>query len=97
MNPSQDRVLSYLRQYVGDMRPEELRVFLRFVTGSCVCTASGIGVTFNSLEGLARRPVVHTCSRTIELPTTYVNYEEFSSEFDKIMKSDDIAWCMDAI
>ena len=78
------------------MRVDKLRAFLRYVTGSCICTATGISVTFNGLEGLAHRPVVHTCSCTLELPTTYLNYADFSSEFETILKEEQ-SWSMDAI
>ena len=63
-------MLSYLRQYVGNMRHEELQSFLRFVTGSSVCTANKL-VSFSNMEGLGRRPVAHTCGYTIQLSTSY--------------------------
>lgn len=96
-NQNEETVLSYLRQYIGNMRTDELRVFLRFVTGSCVCTASGIKVSFNRLDGLARRPIAHTCSYTLEISTSYFNYAEFSSEFDAILSDKGQGWRMDAL
>lgn len=96
VNLNEERVFSYLRQYIGNMRLDELRDFLRFVTGCSVCTAAGITVNFNALEGFARRPVVHTCSCTLELSTTYENYMEFASDFDTIIKNQEY-WQMDAI
>ena len=63
-NPKE--VLSYLRQYIGNLRHDELQTFLRFVTGSPVCP---LVITFNSQEGLSRRPVAHTCSFTLEIST----------------------------
>ena len=44
-------------------------------------------MTFNKLDGLARRPIAHTCGCTIELPVTYSTYTEFQSEMDGILKS----------
>ena len=96
-NPTEERILSYLKLYVGSMHLDELRAFLRFVTGSCVCTARRIIVAFNRLDGLARRPIAHTCNYTLELPTTYSTFSDFSSEFQLVLKDDDSAWVMDAL
>lgn len=60
INPDQERVLLYLRQYVGGMNNDDLSQFLRFVTGSSVCMAKKIQVTFNAETGIARRPIAHT-------------------------------------
>lgn len=45
-NSSQERVFSYLQQYIGNMRFEEIQRFLRFVSGSSVCSSSDITVAF---------------------------------------------------
>ena len=58
---------------------------MHFVTGSSVCTVRRIDVSFNTLSGLARRPVAHTCDPLLELPSTYMNYSEFYSEFQAIL------------
>jgi hypothetical protein len=42
---------------------------MRFVTGSGHCTVKTIDISFYSLSGLARRPIVHTCDPLLELPT----------------------------
>lgn len=89
-NNTQERVLMYLRQYVGSLSRNSLCLFLRFVTGSYVFTGRGIIVTFNKLDGLARRPIAHTCGCTIELPVTYSTYTEFQSEMDGILKSQEV-------
>ena len=31
-NPNQERIVTYLRQFVGSMNQDELRAFVRFVT-----------------------------------------------------------------
>ena len=98
--PKEEVVLSYLRQFVGNMRQEELHNFLRFVTGSSVCTANPLVVSFNNLEGLARRPVTHTCGYTIELSTSYSSYSDFAQEFSSILNSfqqNNPMWIMDAV
>ena len=86
-----EEAVSYLCQYIGNMRRKELRV-------SSVCIASRLTVCFNNVEGLARRPVVHTCGYTIELSTTYASYSEFSQEFSSILSSKEAQmWSMDCV
>ena len=98
-NANQQRVYGFLRDFVGDMKRDEIRLFLRFVTGSAVYLAKGIQITFNNLSGLARRPVSHTCSCTLELPISYKTRHEFISEFQEVLREADnvFAWRMDAI
>lgn len=93
----QQLVWQYLKSYVGNMQNEELRMFLRFITGSFVIVVPKISVTFNTLDGLARRPLSHTCSATLDLPSTYTSLPEFSSEFRAILSDPCYSWRMDAI
>lgn len=93
-NSSQARIFAYLQQYVGNMKNEEARRFLRYTTGSSVLTGRNISVSFNGLSGLARRPIAHTCGYELELPSTYVNYMEFEKEFNAILADDEYAWNM---
>ena len=88
MTSSQSRVVGYLKTFTGNLEHRDLRNLLRFVTGSSVM----ICVTFNSLSGLARRPISHTCACTLELPVTYTTYLDFAEEF--IMSV--VAWPMEA-
>jgi len=68
------------------------------ITGSSVCSATEILVTFNSLSGLAKRPIAHTCDCTLELSTAYANYEGFYGEFQAILsKVNRILIPMDAL
>ena len=60
-NVMQQDVWVFLRKFIGSMNTIELRAFLRFVTGSVVICVNQITVTFNSIQGLARRPIGHTC------------------------------------
>ena len=95
-NETEERVLNYLRQFIGNMSHEELHVFLRFVTGGAACSSNQVGVTFNSLAGLPRRPIAHTCSPSLELSTTYISYTEFASEF-KAYLFNQYSWIMDSL
>lgn len=98
-NPNQERVVTYLRQFVGGMNQDELRAFVRFVTGASVCMTQSISIIFNALDGFARRPIGHSCSSTLELPSTYKTFPEFVSEFRSVISDshDNYNWVMDAV
>lgn len=81
---------------MGSMGSDALRNFLRFVTGSSVCSSLKIHVSFNALSGAPRRPIVHTCGPTLELSCTYSTYPEFVEEFTACVASP-YAWVMDAV
>ena len=88
------RVFGYLQQYIGNMRNDEARRFLRFTTGSSVMTSERINITFNAVKGFGRHPVGRTCGCTLELPSTYESYLEFEQEFNCILKNNDYDWKM---
>ena len=96
MNSAEERVFGYLFSFIGNMKPNELRLFLRFVTGSSVVLAKQIKVSFNGLTGLAIRPISHTCDCHIELPLSYTACPEFEVEFTKVL-SNEVSWAMDAV
>lgn len=83
-NSNAERVYGYFTTMIDNSTTEDLRSLLRFITGSSICSASDILVVYNSLSGLSRRPIAHTCDSTIELSTTYLNYADFHSEFQAI-------------
>ena len=82
---AESRVYGYLTTMVGNMNTDKLRSLLWFITGNSVCSATEILVTFNSLSGLGRRPIAHTCDCILELSTEYMNYEDFYGEFQAIL------------
>ena len=96
-NANQARVLSYLTQFIGNMKPDELRAFLRFTTGSSVCSGRKINVQWNTVSGVGRRPVSHTCSYQLDLSETYRTSLEFITEFQTILAADENSWEMDAL
>jgi len=59
------------------MQVAELILFFRFVTGASMYIVTNIKVEFHTLSGLDHRPMAHTCSSTLELPTSYKYYEDF--------------------
>ncbi len=96
LTSNQSRVFGYLVQMIGNMKQDELRSFLRFVSGSSVCLSGRLAVRFNSLSGLGRRPIAHTCDCVLELPVSYTTYLEFVGEFRNVLTSDE-CWIMNAI
>ncbi len=94
-NPSQERVFKYLSQFVGNMTNDELRSFLRFVTGGSVCPATSMKISFNCSKGIVRRPIGHTCGCQLELSVDYKTYLDFVSEFQSCLMTSD-SWYMDA-
>ena len=78
---AEEKTWFYLRSYIGNMSDEELRRFVRFVTGGFIISVKSIAVGFNRLNGFARHPTVQTCSARIELLSTYASLPEFISEF----------------
>ena len=96
-NSNQARIFNYLLQYIGNMRNDEVRQFLRFTTGSSVLLAEQISVIFNAQSGLFRHPIGRTCACTLELPSTYASYLEFEQEFQSILMNDKHTWGMHAI
>ena len=90
-NDCEVRVFGYLQQLIGDMKRAEIRRFLRFTTGSSVLLGSKISVIFNSLSGLARHPIAHTCSSILELPSTYLNFLDFEQEFKCVLSDNEFS------
>lgn len=96
-NACEERVMSYLEQFVGNMNKDMLRKFLRFATGSSVCLSKKITVAFNNLSGFARRPISHTCGSLLELSSSYSTYPEFVGEFEEVLAQPESYWVMDAL
>lgn len=97
MSSAQLRVFGYLIQFVGSLNIDDLRKFLRYVTGASVCSAIPISVTFTGASGLGRAVGAHTCSNTLSLPTTYATFPEFATEFQLILSDPLESWLMDVL
>ena len=95
-NAGENRVYNYLLSLIGNMKQNELRLLLRFITGSAVLLDKPIKVSFNSLSGLARRPISHTCNCMLELSISYSSYPDFENEFLSILHNE-LSWEMHAI
>ncbi len=49
-------------------KENKVRKMLRFVTGSDIICVNKVEVLFTPVDGLARRPAVHTGGPALELP-----------------------------
>jgi hypothetical protein len=86
INDAEETTLYYFKEFVGTLNQDLLVDFLLFSTGS-IHQPTEIKVAFNGLCGAQRRPCVHTCSNLVELPTTYISYQEFRREFTLVLTS----------
>jgi hypothetical protein len=85
MNAQQQSAADHLKRYVRNLDEKDAKAFLRFCTGFDIIMCSKIVVAFTSTCGLQRRPVAHTCSDLLELPSTYDNFVDLRAEFDNIL------------
>lgn len=85
LTSAERQTLGFLRQYIQELDEVGLRKLLRFVTGADIICVSRIHITFTTLEGLARRPVAHTCGSVMELPCTYKSYPELREEMENVL------------
>ncbi|CAI5671030.1 unnamed protein product [Oreochromis niloticus] len=75
----------FLHQYIRGLDDTGLRRMFRFLTGSDVICVDKVEVLFTPVDGLARRPVAHTCGPLLELPWTYTSYPELRNELDNVL------------
>lgn len=95
MDVLQSTVSKHLQRFIKDLDNNSLSDFLRFVTGSDLMIKDCISVRFVDLQGIARRPIAHTCGCVLELPKVYANYPDFKTEFLSVLQSS--VWVMDII
>ena len=79
--------MKYLKQFVRSLDEQSLGKFLHFVTGFNTAPTKMIKVTFTGLDGLAHRPIAHTCGPVLELPCTYKSYPDFRKEMESILSN----------
>ena len=86
LTAEEDRTMYFLKEFVATLDSDSVMAFLIFVTGS-MYQPDKITVTFNKLTGIQRRPVSHTCSNVLELPTSYHSCQDFRREFKQVLSS----------
>lgn len=87
VSKEQSESLKYLQKFVRGRNKEQLRHFLRFLTGSDMLCVSHIDVNFVVRYGAGRVPTAHTCGPLLDLPSTYVSYPDFRNEWESILQA----------
>lgn len=85
----------FLKKFVKELDEKDLAKFLRFVTGSNLLSDGRIQVDTVSMSDFTRRPVAHTCGRTLELGNNFENYATFRTEFKNALDAG--IWVMDIV
>lgn len=88
---AENQCFDFLKQYIKSLQGQSLTRFLQFTTGSDIIVTEQIKVEFVVTQGFARRPVAHTCSPLLELPSTYQCYNDLAEEFSNIL-ADKLSW-----
>lgn len=98
---SESDSFKYLKRYIREIDTDMkmLRNLLRYLTASDLMLYDSEGNFFKiqvkivDLEGIARRPVAHTCGRVLDLPRMYESCPVFKSEMNAVLNSN--VWVMD--
>ena len=96
LKPEEENCLYLLKGCIQSFDQEDLELFLRFVTGGTQ-VPQDITVSFNSIHGLGRRPIAHTCSNQLEISTTYTSAKELQKEFLSLFFNEEEAFRMNSI
>ena len=73
--PEQVRSWNSLNEFLRGASVDTLELFLTFVTGSSLIPTGIITVNFKSMSEVARRPISHSCSLSLTVPSN-LNAEE---------------------
>ena len=88
--------LEHFKRFVKNLSDNDHVGLSQFLTGSNIIVCETIGVTFTTLDGNTRRPIVHTCGPTLELPSTYQCYNELAEEFMALLNAKD-SWSFNIV
>ena len=103
-NPITDNerdVFGYLKRYNKGLDERDLKLLVRFLTGSDLLASSfsKIKVVFVELlateKNLARRPFARTCEPLLELPSVYGKFSDLRAEFENVIRAG--SWEFDVI
>lgn len=88
--------MEHFKRFVKNHSDNDLVSLLQFSTGGKIIFCEISTVTFTTLDGNTRWPIVHTCGPTLELPSTYQYYNELANEFTALLNAKD-SWSFNII
>lgn len=96
-NDSERQSFDFLKKFIKSLDSASLKGFLKFITGSDVLLkGQKISISFILVDGMARRPIAHTCGPLLEVLCTYQSYNELAEEFTSIMREKE-AWTFNIV
>ena len=85
-NDAKRESFDHLKRFIKSLNDGALSTFLQFTTGSDIIIVDSLEVTFVNVDGLSHRPIAHTCTPSLELPSTYQSFDELSEEFSSLLR-----------
>ena len=96
LSVAKTKTMNFLIRFIKGLKEEALHNFMRFVTGSNLVVVPKVTVAFVvEASQLQRAPCAHTCGCTLELPYSYLTFQEFRQEFTNVLESK--VWVMDVV
>ena len=78
---------SYFKRFIRGLTESNLEKLVKFINGTDLLTVPSIDVTFIKYENeFPQRLIAHTCSPSLELPSTYNKFSELKEEFTNILR-----------
>ncbi|XP_063437443.1 uncharacterized protein LOC134718705 [Mytilus trossulus] len=96
LNLLEERAKNYFEHYIMQLNKSQINALLRFWTSADTLCIEQLEVSFNSTEGLQRRPIANTCAATLQISRLYFSNEDLSQEFD-IYLSDSSSKVFDSV
>ena len=84
-NDTETQCLDFLSKFIRLLDAPALGTFLKFTTSSDILPQH-LEVSFTSMDGLARRPIAHTCGPLLELPKTYRSCSKLAEELTSLLR-----------
>jgi hypothetical protein len=64
-NDCEKQSFDFLKKFIRSLDGCSLKLFLKFITGSDALVTESISVSLLAVDGMARRPIAHTCGPTM--------------------------------
>lgn len=93
---AEQKSLEHFKRFVKNLSDNDLVGLLQFLTGRNINVCETISVTFTTLNGNTRPPIVHTCGPTLEIPSTYQCYNELAEELMALLIAKD-SWSFNIV